>query len=80
MSLSSVCARYYHFYREHDGVWPASSSKEVDEMGRTCSQCLVAGHLTLVRTPWEVVQATPSCRALGSNSDSQVSVDSTQSL
>ena len=50
-------------------------------MLRACSQCLVAGPLTVARTHREVVaQAAPDCRALGSGSDSLGGVGSTQSL
>ena len=40
-------------------------------MGRASSQCLVAGLLTVARTHWKVVQATPSCRVLGSGNEPQ---------
>ena len=35
------------------------------------SQCLVAGPLTVGRTPRKVAHAAPSCRALGSGSEPQ---------
>ena len=49
-------------------------------MGRSSSQCLVAGPLTVARTCREVVQAVPGCRDLGSGSDPQGAVGGAQSL
>lgn len=49
-------------------------------IGRTCSQCLVAGLLTVGRTHRKVVQAAPNYRALGSGNDSQAGVSSAQSI
>ena len=49
-------------------------------MGRASSQCLVAGFLTVARTCRKVVQATPSCRALGSGNESQADLGSAQSI
>ena len=40
-------------------------------MSRASSQCLIAGLLTIARTCRKVVQATPSCRALGSGDELQ---------
>ena len=45
------------------------ASMEMEAMGRASSQCLVAGPLTVARTCRKMVQAVPSCRALGSDSD-----------
>ena len=44
-------------------------SREKEVMGRADSQCLVDGLLTEARTFMKVVQATPSCRALGSDNE-----------
>lgn len=49
-------------------------------MGRACSQCLIAGPLTVVKTCGELKQAAPGCRALGSSSDPQAGVGCAQSL
>ena len=49
-------------------------------MSRASSQCLVTGPLTVARTHRKVVQAAPSCRALGSGSDPQAGVGSAQSI
>ena len=50
-------------------------------MGKACSQCLVAGPITVASTCGEVgVQAAPGCRALESGSDPQGGGGSTQSL
>ena len=49
-------------------------------MGRTSSQCLVAGPLIVLRTLREVSQAAPGCRALGSGSEHQADVGSTKSI
>ena len=38
-------------------------------MGRASSQCLVAGLLIAARTCRKVMQATPSCRALGCSNE-----------
>ena len=46
-------------------------------MGRVSSQCLLAGPFSVARTCRKVVQAAPSCRALGSDSDAQAGVGST---
>ena len=43
-----------------------SVSRKKEAMGRASSQCLAGGLLTVARTCRKVVQATPSCRALGS--------------
>ena len=40
-------------------------------MGRTSSQCLVSGLLTVARTCRKVTQGSPSCRTLGSANDPQ---------
>ena len=48
--------------------------------GRTSSQCLVAGLLTVARTHRAVVQAALSFRVLESGSDPQTHVGSTQSI
>ena len=56
------------------------ASREMEAMGRASSQCLVAGPLTVARTHRKVVQATPSCRALGSGSDLQAGVGGTWSF
>ena len=48
-------------------------------MGRASSQCLVARPLTVSRSCGKVVQAAPSCRALGSDSD-QAGVGYSQSI
>ena len=47
---------------------------EMKAMGRACSQCLIAGPLTVVKTCGELTQAAPGCRALGSSSDPQAGV------
>ena len=49
-------------------------------MPRASSQCLVAGPLTVVRTYGKVAQAAPSFRVMGSGSDPQAGVGSTQSI
>ena len=46
----------------------------MEAMGRTSSQCLVTGPLTVVRTLDEVVQVAPGFKALGSGSDPQAGV------
>lgn len=64
LSLFSVCAGCYPLDRvlhELPGRWEA--------MSRASSQCLVTGPLTVARTHRKVVQAAPSCRALGSGSE-----------
>ena len=45
------------------------ASREMEVMGKTSSQFLVAGPLTVATTRGKVAQAVPSCRALGSDSD-----------
>ena len=52
----------------------------VQAVGMASSQCLVAGPLRVARTCRKVVQAAPSCRALGSSSGPQAGVGSTQSI
>ena len=52
----------------------------MEAVGRVYSQCLVAGPLTVVRTHWEVVQAAPGYRALGSGRDPQADVGSPEPL
>ena len=44
-------------------------SREKEAMDRVSSQCLVPGLLTAARTCRKVVQATHSCRALGSGNE-----------
>ena len=44
-------------------------SREKEAIGRAGGQCLFAGLLTAERTCRKVMQATPSCRALGSGID-----------
>ena len=44
-------------------------SREKEAMGRASSQCLVAGLLAIARTCRKVLQATPTCRALGSGNE-----------
>ena len=46
-------------------------SMEKEAVGRASSQCLLAGLLTVARTCWKMVQATPSCRALGRSNKPQ---------
>lgn len=63
ISLSLACAGCYTPDRGCASAWHACASREMEAIGRTCSPCLVAGPLTVVRTPEEVAQATPCCRA-----------------
>ena len=49
-------------------------------MGRASSQCLSPGLLTVARTWRKVVQATPSCRALGSVNEPQADLGSARSI
>ena len=56
------------------------ASREREAVGRACSQCLVAGPLTVARTHRKVEQAAFGCSAPGSGNDSQAGVASTQSL
>ena len=44
-------------------------SREKEVMDSADSQCLVDGLLTEASTFMKVVQATPSCRALGSDNE-----------
>ena len=64
----------------HAGVQPACAFRELEEMGRASSQCLVARPLTVVGTHEEVAQAAPGCRALRGGSDPQAGVGGDQSL
>ena len=75
-----MCVGCYPLDRVCAGVWPASASREVEEMYRACSQYLVPGPLTVKRTQGEMVQAAPDCRALGRGSDPQASVCGAQSF
>ena len=52
--LSSVCTGCYR----HAGVQLALASREMEAMGRTNSQCMVSGPLTVARTCGEVEQAS----------------------
>lgn len=52
----------------------------MEAVRKACSQCLVAGPLTVVRTLGEVAQAAPCCRALATGSDPQGGVAGTLSL
>ena len=54
------------------------ASREMEAIGRNSS--VVAGPFTVSRTHGKVVQAAPSCRALGSGSDPQAGVDDTWSV
>ena len=56
------------------------ASREMEAMGRASIQCVVAGPLAVARIRSKVVQAAPSCRALGSCSDTQTDVGSAQSV
>ena len=56
------------------------ASRETEAMGRASSQYLVAGPLTVARILGKVAQVAPSCRTLGSDSDLQAGVGSTQSI
>ena len=56
------------------GVLVYGASWELEAMGRACSQCLVAGLLTVARTHREVALVAPGFRALGSGSDPQAGV------
>ena len=49
-------------------------------MGRASNQCLVIGLSIAARTCRKVAQAAPGCRALGSLSDPQGIVGSTQNV
>ena len=49
-------------------------------MGRATSQCLVVGLLIVARTCRKMVQATPSCRALGSGDEPQADLGSAWSI
>ena len=80
LSLSSVCAGYYPLDRECAGLHPVRASGEMQSTCRAISQCLVAGSFIVVRTHRKVAQAAPGCRALGSGSDHQAGVGSTQSI
>ena len=55
------------------------TSREMESTHRASSQCLVAGPLTVARTCRKVAQATPNCRALGSDTD-QACVCGAQSI
>ena len=44
-------------------------------MGRASSHCLVAGLLIVARKCRKVMQATPSCRAVGSGNEPQADFD-----
>ena len=71
LSPSSVCSDCYPYA----GVWPMCVAKEMEAMGRTSSQCLVAGSLTVARTHGGVTQPSSGYRALGSGSEPQSGVD-----
>ena len=45
------------------------ASRDMEAMSKASSKCLVAGPLTVARTHGKVVQAAPSCRSLGGDSD-----------
>ena len=47
------------------------ASREMEVIGRTSSQCLVAGTSTVARICWNVAHADPSCMALESGCDTQ---------
>ena len=64
LSLSSVGAGCYPQGAEH-------VSRKKEAMGRTSSQCLVAGLFTVARTYRKVAQAMPSCRALRRGNEPQ---------
>ena len=49
-------------------------------MSRASSQCLVGGLLAVARTIGKVSQATPSCRALGSDKEAQEDLGSAYSI
>ena len=49
-----MCPGHDPFDREYAVIWPVCASKEVRAMGSTCSQCLVARSLAVVRTHGEV--------------------------
>lgn len=57
----------------------AHAFRKLEKVGRSVSQFLVAGLLTVVRPKVEVVQADPGCRTLGNGSDPQAGVGVTQS-
>ena len=71
LSPSSVCTGCFPLDNGCAGVGSVCASRDMEAMGRACSQCLVAGFLTVTRTHGELVQAAPSCRALRSGSDPQ---------
>ena len=56
------------------------ASREMKAIGMSSSQCLVSGPLTVAMTHGKVMQATPSCRALGSGSDLKAGVGCAQSI
>ena len=69
LSFLSMC-RLYPLDRGCAFVWPVHISRETEAMGRACSQCLVTGPLTVVKTCGEAkAQASPGYRALSSGSD-----------
>ena len=49
-------------------------------MGRASSQCLVVGLSTAARTYKKVVEATPSCRALGGGNELQANLQGDQRI
>ena len=69
LALSSVCAASYPLDRDVLVYGLMCVAREMEAMGRACSQCLVAGPLIVTRTCGEVTQVASSCRALGSSSD-----------
>ena len=47
LSSSSVCAGCY----SHAGLGPVVASRDMEAMGRSCGQCLIAGPLTRDKDP-----------------------------
>ena len=75
-----LCAGCYPLDWGCAGVGPVHSSRETEAVGGARHQCLAAGHLSVMRTHGEVVQAVPGYQALGSNIDLQAGVHSAQNL
>ena len=67
---------YYPLDSGYAGIWLACASREMEGMGKACSQCLVAEPLTVARTCGEVVQAAPGFGTLGGGSDLQGGIGS----
>lgn len=73
LSLSLVCAGYY----PHG---PECFSWEMEAMGRTSNQWLLAGLLTVARICRKLAQATPCCRTLGSGNEAYADLHGSQIL